>query len=114
MEIKNRNIVTQVIITIVSCGFYGWYWRFMMAKEAVSFGDPEDQGTLEAILYMFPLTCFIGAYLIEKKFATGFEARGIEHKDNSILYLVVGLLLPIVVDCLLQNELNKLAPEEAE
>ena len=46
----------------------------------------------------------------EKKFAEGCAARGIAHSDNSIIYLILGLFgLGLVADCLLQNDLNKLA-----
>ena len=108
MAIKNRNIVTCILLTIITCGIYGIYWFIMLAKEAVSVKDPADNALLEIILMLF--LPFVGIFLTEKKFAEGCAARGIPHSDNSILYLVLGLFgLGIVGVCMLQNDLNKIA-----
>jgi len=108
MEIKKRNIVTCIILTLITCGIYGIYWVICMAREAVSVKDPSDSGVLEIVLMLF--LPFLGFYLAEQKLAKGCEEKGIEHKDNSILYLILGLLgLGIVNYCMMQNDLNKLA-----
>lgn len=111
MNIKERNIVVSLILTVVTCGLYGIYWVICMGREAVSVKDPQDSGILEIVLMLF--LAFVGFYMAEKKFAEGCAERGIEHKDNSILYLVLGLLGLWIVDaCLMQNDLNKLATAE--
>lgn len=108
INIKERNIVLAVVLSIVTCGIYGIYWAFCMAKEAVSVKDPSDSAVLEIVLMIF--LPFLGFYFAEKKFAEGCEAKGIPHKDNSIIYLVLGLVgLGIVNYCMLQADLNKLA-----
>lgn len=108
MNIKERNVVTAVILTVVTCGIYGIYWAICMAREAVSVKDPADNGMLEIILMI--VLPFVGFYLAEKKLAEGCAARGIEHKDNSILYLILGLVgLSIVNFFMMQSDLNKLA-----
>ena len=112
MAIKERNIVTAVLLTLVTCGIYGIYWIVMMTKEAVSVKDPADNAILEIVLMLF--LPFLGIFLLEKKFAEGCAARGIAHTDNSVLYLILGLFgLGIVGICMLQNDLNKLAKVEA-
>ena len=108
MNIKERNLVTSIILTFVTCGIYGIYWAYCVAKESLSVYDPEYKGTLEIILMIF--LPFVGAYMVEKKVTEGLAAKGIEHKDNSILYLILGLVgLWIVALAMMQNELNKLA-----
>lgn len=108
MTIKNRNIVTAIILTIVTCGIYGIYWGVMLAREAVSVKDPADSAILEIVLVLF--LPFIGFFLLEKKFAEGCAAKGISHSDKSVLYLILGLLgLGIVSYCMVQNDLNKLS-----
>ena len=108
MEIKSRNIVTCILLTIITCGIYGIYWVICLAREAVAVKDPADSAVLEIVLMLF--LPFIGFYLSEQKFTAGCEARGIPHKDNSVLYLILGLVgLGIVNYCMLQNDLNKLA-----
>ena len=108
MAIKERNIVTAIILTLITCGIYGIYWCIMLAKESVSVKDASDDGLLEIILMLF--LPFLGLFLCEKKFGEGCDAKGIPHSDNSILYLILGLVgLSIVGLCMLQNDLNKLA-----
>ena len=108
MAIKERNIVTAIILSLVTCGIYGIYWCIMLAKESVSVKDASDNGLLEIILMLF--LPFVGLFMCEKKFAEGCADKGIAHTDNSILYLILGLVgLGIVGLCMLQNDLNKLA-----
>ena len=107
MAVKQRNIVTCILLSLVTCGIYGIYWVIMLAREAVSVKDPADNALVEILLLLF--FPFIGIFLVERKFAEGCAARGIFHTDNSILYLVLGLIgFGIVGICMLQNDLNKL------
>lgn len=108
MAIKERNIVVSILLTLVTCGIYGIYWVIMLAREAVSVKDPADSAILEIVLMLF--LPFVGFFLTEKKFAEGCAAKGIPHSDNSILYLILGLVgLGIVNFCMMQNDLNKIA-----
>ena len=109
MNIKQRNIATSIILWFVTCGFYGIYWGYCVAKESLSVYDPEYKGTLECILSALALTSFIGTFMVEKKYTEGLAAKGIEHKDNSVMYLVISLFLPVVTYAMMQSELNKLA-----
>lgn len=108
MNIKSRNIVVAIILTIVTCGIYGIYWGICMARDAVSVKDPSDSGVLEIVLILF--LPFLGFFLAEKKLAEGCAEKGIPHNDNSIIYLILGIVgLGIVNYCMMQNDLNKLA-----
>lgn len=108
MAIKQRNIVTCILLSLVTCGIYGIYWMIMLAKEGVSVKDPADSAILEIVLMLF--LPFVGLFLVEKKFSEGCAARGVTHSDNSVLYLILGLVgLGIVSICMLQNDLNKLS-----
>ena len=108
MAIKQRNLVTCILLTLVTCGIYSIYWVIMLAKEAVSVKDPADNAVLEIVLMLF--LPFLGIFLTEKKFAEGCAARGIAHSDNSVIYLVLGIFgLGIVGICMLQNDVNKFA-----
>lgn len=112
MELKTRNIVTCVILTIITCGIYGIYWTVCLAREAVSVKDPSDSGVLEIVLMLF--LPFVGFYLAEQKLAAGCAAKGIAHKDNSILYLILGLVgLGIVNFIMMQNDINNIATNNA-
>ena len=73
MAIKQRNLVTCILLTLVTCGIYGIYWVVMLAKEAVSVKDPADNALLEIVLMLF--LPFLGIFLTEKKFAEGCAAQ---------------------------------------
>lgn len=108
MNIKPRNIVVAIILSIITCGIYGIYWTIMMTREAVSVKDPTDSAVLEILLMLF--LPFVGFMMVEKKFTEGLAAQGIAHQDNSVLYLILGLIgLGIVPMCMIQSDLNKLA-----
>ena len=106
MAIRNRNIITCLLLRVLTCGIYCLYWAFMVGREAVSVKDEEERGLREGILCA--VVPFIGFFLTEKKFAQGCANRGIEHENRSVFYLVAGLIMPIVDLCLMQNDLNKL------
>ena len=108
MAIKKRNIVTCILLSIITCGIYGIYWLIVMTSEAVKVKDPADSGILEIVLMLF--LPFLGFFLAEKKLTEGCMAKGIAHEDRSIIYLILGLVgLGIVNFCLMQSDLNKLA-----
>ena len=108
MKLENRGIAKMLILSIVTCGIYGIIWAVNLARDAVHVKDTNDAGTAEILLTIF--FPFVGFYLAEKKFTEGCQMRGIEHKDNSVLYLVLGLVgLGIVDYVLMQLDLNKIA-----
>ena len=106
---KVRNPITGIILSIVTCGIYGIYWLYCMATEIAKFKDENESGLVDAILMI--LLPFVGFYLSEKKLATACAEKGIEHKDNSILYLILCFLGPLAWAnyYLMQTDLNKLA-----
>ena len=109
MGIKNRNIVVAILLSIVTCGIYGLYWIYAAVKDAQKVTGEAD---LLVLILCFFLP-FVGFYMLEKKFAEACAAKGIEHSDNSILYLILGLVGLSIVDLIMvQNELNKLADAE--
>ncbi|MBQ6906080.1 MAG: DUF4234 domain-containing protein [Clostridia bacterium] len=113
MNIKKRNIVTAIILSIITCGIYMIYWAIMLAKEAVSVNDSNDNGLVEILLMIF--LPFLGFFLAEQKLAKGCAAKGIAHNDNSILYLILGIVgLSIVNFAMMQNDLNKIVDATAE
>ena len=108
MAIKKRNIVTCILLSLITCGIYAIYWVIVMTSEAVKVKDPSDSGILEIVLML--LLPFLGFFLAEKKLAEGCAAKGIAHEDRSIIYLILGLVgLTIVNFCMMQNDLNNLA-----
>ncbi len=108
---KRRNLVTNIILSLVTCNIYGVVWSCLMAKNITMFKDPTDSGILDILLMIFLPPA--GMYLVEKKFTEGCAAKGIEHKDNTVIYLIMSLFMPTwyVAMAMMQSEINKLAAE---
>ncbi len=109
MFIEKRNALTNILLSIVTCGIYGIIWAIAMVKDVVKLNDdPNDNGLVETILMIF--LPFLGFFLAEKKLADACAKKGIQHQESSIVYLLLGLFgLGIVNYYLLQTELNRIA-----
>lgn len=111
--IKERNIVTCIILSIVTCGIYGIYWFITLTDDASRANDDPSFTGVKAFLLTL-VTCGIYSiywnYKIGKEMYEANQKRGIQTSDNSVLYLVLGIFgFGIVTYCLVQNELNTIA-----
>lgn len=111
--IKERNIVTCILLSIVTCGIYGIYW-FITLTDDVSRAneDPNFTGVKSFLLSI--VTCgiygFYWNYKIGKELFEANQKKGITANDNSTIYLILGIFgLSIVTYCMAQNELNAIA-----
>jgi len=111
VNIKRRSIALSIILTFITFGIYGLFWAYFMGREAISACDENDSGTLEIVLMI--LVPFVGFFLMERRFYQAHQHLGLRYKkDNSILYLVLGLIGLSIVDFgMFQNDLNKLHDE---
>lgn len=111
--VKEKNIATCVILSIVTCGIYGIIWFVALQDDVNTLtGDFKTSGGMAFLLTL--VTC--GIYGIWWMYNQGSridsikESRGIPAGNNGILYLILSILgLGIVSYCLMQNELNQLA-----
>lgn len=106
---KKRSVAAVVILTLITCGIYGYYWLFVTARDL-----QKESGTSEispvVILLLSLFVSVAGTALL------GFDANttvnalkaqcGMKQEDNKILWIVLGALIPIVLYGLIQNEVN--------
>lgn len=112
LMLKNRNIVTVILLSVVTCGIYSLYWTYV-TMDAL---DQEGQSSNMPVIAQFILCFFYVGFLL---FGLNAEAnlnaikakKGMPAADNKILWMVLGLLVPIVLVVLVQLEINKLCPE---
>lgn len=110
---RERDIVTCVILSFITCGIYGIIWFINLTDDAArANNNPNFSGGTSFLLTL--VTC--GIYSIYWNYKMGKEiynakiSRGMPASDQSILYLVLGLFrLEIVNYCLMQNDLNEMA-----
>ena len=71
MNIKARNLIVDILLTVVTCGLYGLYWEYCTFKEIYALEDPNHDDIIELILMiLFP---YVGLYMMEKKFTKAFK-----------------------------------------
>ncbi len=116
---KERNIALCIVLSIITCGIYGIYWFISLTDDAVRISNGKEYNTSGIVAFLLTLvTCGIYGiywyYQMGKSIYSAQQDKGLNATDNSILYLVLGILgLGIVSYALIQNELNKLYQVEA-
>lgn len=114
---RERNIATCLILTILTCGIYGIVWFITITDDVGYVSD--DQSVSGGMAFLLTLiTCGIyGIYWSYKMGKLLYEAklsRDMRASDNSVLYLILEIIgLGIVNRCMLQSELNEIAREDA-
>ena len=104
-----RSVATVIILSIITCGIYGWYWLYKTANELQrSRGVSKIQPIVSLLLSIFvgsvgfALFGYDAAECIDKMNGD----RGIA-SDNKIVYILLGVFIPIVLIGIVQNEINK-------
>ena len=117
---KNRSLLTVIVLTIVTCGIYGIYWFISVTNEIENdLADKSDGCCTNGIsaFLLTLITCGIYGlywwYKEAKRMAVLGEIRGVNISDNSVAYLVLSLFgLSIVSTALMQNDMNAIADAE--
>lgn len=114
--IKERNIVVQILLSLVTCGIYGIYWYITLTDDAAAKAEDPDFSGVKAFLFTI-ITCGIYGiywyYKMGKTMYTAGQKNGVEISDNAVLYLLLGLFgFGIINYCLIQSDLNKLAAKQ--
>ena len=116
---KERNIVTAIIFTIITCGIYGIYW-FVVMTDDVKYAAKDDKIASGGLAFLYTLlTCGIygiyWAYKMGELVAKAQEDRGLTVKNNAVLYLILQLLgLGIIDYVLIQNDLNEIVNKDTK
>lgn len=105
---QKRNIILSIVLTIVTCGLYGFYWMYQVTEEVYrQTGERVTASGGKAVLYTF-ITCSVYFYywLYKTSGAVGDlrEARGLSQdavaKENYIVTGIVVFLLSLAFDVL--------------
>lgn len=111
--VKQRSIAMCIILSIVTCGIYGYYWYVCITDDMNA--AVEQQGTtgVMALLLTF-VTCgiygFYWAYKMGEKVDILKTKNGLPTSNSGILYIILTFFgLGIVAWAIIQNELNQVA-----
>ena len=112
--VKRRSIAVCILLSIVSCGIYGWYWLASMANDTTRVSGHEQDTSGGMVVLLSIVTCNIyhiyWMYKAGEKIDIARSRRGLPSQNNGIVYLLLTLFgLSIISWALLQNELNQFA-----
>ena len=108
--LQNRSIATVIILSIVTCGIYSLYWAYV----TITALDEEGQASnMPAIVQFLLFFVYVGYILFAINANNNLNAirakKGLPQKDQMMVYLLLGIFIPIVLVALVQMEINELA-----
>lgn len=107
--LKERNVVTVILLSIVTCGIYSLYWTYVTMDALDKEGQASNMPVIAQFLLLF---VYVGYILFginaDANINAIKEKKGIATTDNKVLWLILGLIIPIVLIALIQNEINQL------
>ena len=97
---KKRSVAAVVILTLITCGIYGYYWLFVTARDLQKeSGTSEISPVVTLLLSLF--VSVAGTALLGFDTNTTVNAlkaqRGMKQEDNKVLWIVLGAIIPIVL-----------------
>lgn len=98
--VTRRNIVIVYLLTLVTFGFYLYYWLVKTKDEFNGLGAAVPTGWL----LLVPVANLYWIY----RYCEAFS-RFVKKDDNAVLWFLVYLLAGIIMPAIVQSELNRLA-----
>jgi nitrate reductase NapE component len=109
--LTQRSIWKVVVFSIITFGIYMVWWTYVTTVALQEHGGNKTIPPILTTLLMFFASSAGGALL-------GFDAdtnineikklRGMQTTDNKVLWIVLGVIFPVVTVALVQNEINGL------
>ena len=108
-HIKNRNMIMQVVLFVVTIGIYGIYWFYSTLKELHIANGKEDAGeVLWTIMLFIPIASWFAQWHYAKECST-FTSD----KYPTFLMFILWLFFSPAVWLLTQLELNEVSTAPA-
>jgi len=114
-SVQERNIVTCILLSIVTCGIYGIIWFIGLVDDVNRICNDEKSSQSGGTVFLLTLvTCgiygIIWFYECGRRLSVAGNKYGKQIQDNSTIYLILSIFgLQIVAYCMVQNDLNKFA-----
>ena len=112
--IRNRSIVSCILLSIITCGIYGWYWLACLANDVNTASGRTNETSGGMVVLLSIITCNIyhiyWMYKAGEKIDQARQMRGLPSQNNGLVYLLLTLFgLSVIARALLQNELNHMS-----
>ncbi len=110
MSIEKRSIGVAILLSIITCGIYFYFWLYKIADDLYRVNGEESSAGMDILLSI--VTC--GIYYIYLSYKLGklsTRARiryNLYQKDDSVLFLILAVLgLGVINLCIIQDDLNR-------
>ena len=107
--LEKRSVATVIILSLVTCGIYMVYWTYVTCQALQQQGKKTSIPVILTTLMMLFYSSIGGALLAidaDDNINAIKEMNGMPKADNKILWLLLGIFIPIVTVALVQNEIN--------
>ena len=106
---KQRSIGVMILLTLVTFGIYSIYWNCSFQNQL----KKETGLGFTGVGHFFMCIFTLGIYSIYWQYAAGKRLQKLGAEDQSILYLVLGLIgLGVINMFIMQHNANKLEEKE--
>ena len=113
-NISKRDLVLNIILTIVTCGIWGIIWEVQIADDIKLLTGEEDLASGIVLVLLSLVTC--GIYFIFWVYNAGNKLElvkagyGLPTESKGLVYVVLSIFgFSIVALALMQNDLNTVA-----
>ena len=113
-NLQSKNIVTCIILSIVTCGIYSLYWLYCIASDINAISDDPNAMSPVLVIVLSFVTC--GLFFLYWVYKSGslldhqkMIETGRTAESRPVLYVVLALFFPIVTYVLMQDTINQLA-----
>ena len=113
-RIEQKNIAVCIILSIITCGIYGYYWLYTLTEDMKTLSGDTTGASGGMAIILTIVTCGIyqlyWMYKQGERLDTVKTQRGLPSSNSGIIYLILSLVAMYIISyALIQNEINKLA-----
>lgn len=113
--VEERNIALCIILSIITCGIYWYYWIYKMNEDLNVVSNRRNDASGATVIILSIITCGIylwyWMYKAGEKLNTAGLIQGRNISNNGVVYLILCIFTGIgsmISSCLIQSELNNL------
>lgn len=99
---KKREPIAVILLSIVTCGIYGWYW-LVKTKGELNQANHDAPRIPTAFVWLIPL---VGTIWWQWKYAEGVE-KYTHGKCSQVIAFILLFLLSMIGAAIIQDYLNK-------
>lgn len=107
---ERREPITVILLSLVTCGFYGIYWLYKVSEETQNYsGEQEMTPVVDLLLCIFvPFYSLYWVYKQSQKITRMQAKAGLPPRDEAILHTVLMLVFGVITIFMFQDNLNKI------